>query len=106
VRATGRLLEVIYRSGPGYKKAGVQLYDIRPNRPHQESLFGRRRSEDEQLMKAVDRINREHGTGTVGLAAAGLPGSESAGRDWTMKRRRTSPRYTTRWDELPVAEAR
>jgi DNA polymerase V len=106
VRATGHLLDVIYREGPGYKKAGVQLYDIRPRRPHQESLFGRRRTEDEALTAAVDRINREHGTGTVGLAAAGLPGSESAGRDWTMKRQRTSPRYTTRWDELPVAEAR
>jgi DNA polymerase V len=105
VKASGRLLEVIYRSGYGYKKAGVQLYDIRPARPHQESLFGRRRSADEALTAAVDQVNREHGAGAVGLAAAGLPGSASAGRDWTMKRQHTSPRYTTRWDELPVAVA-
>ncbi|WP_233993681.1 DUF4113 domain-containing protein [Salinibacter altiplanensis] len=40
---------------------------------------------------------REHG----GTTAAGLPGE----RDWTMTRDHTSPRYTTRWDELPVATA-
>lgn len=101
VRASRRLLEPIYRDGYGYKKAGVCLYDIHPSRPHQESLFGRSREEDEDLMEAVDRINRTHGRDTIGLAAAGLPGE----RDWTMKRRKRSPRYTTRWDELPVATA-
>ncbi len=80
------------------------LYDIRPSRPHQESLFGEGRKEGEDLMEAVDRINREHGKGAIGLAAAGLPeGKGHLGREWTMKRQKRSPRYTTRWDELPVA---
>ena len=104
VRASRQLLEPIYREGYGYKKAGVQLYDIRPSRPHQASMFGRERREDETLMEAVDRINREMGRGMIGLAAAGLSGSNSAGREWTMKRECKSPRYTTRWDELPVAQ--
>jgi len=101
VKASRRLLEPIYRKGYDYKKAGVMLYDIHPSRPHQESLFGRGRREDETLMEAVDRINRQHGKETIGLAAAGLPGE----REWTMKRQKRSPRYTTRWDELPVAQA-
>ncbi|PQJ36830.1 protein umuC [Salinibacter sp. 10B] len=106
VKATRRLLEVIYREGYGYKKAGVQLYDIRPSRPHQESLFGssptgRRRKQDEDLMAAVDQVNAEYGKGTIQVAASGLPEE----REWTMKRRQKSPRYTTRWDELPVAKA-
>jgi len=106
VKASRRLLEPIYRSGYGYKKAGVCLYDIRPSRPHQESLFGRGRGEDEDLMEAVDHVNREHGRGAIGLAAAGLPGGKGTlGREWTMKRQKRSPRYTTRWDELPVAHA-
>jgi DNA polymerase V len=105
VRAARRLLRPIYRDCYGYKKAGVQLYDIRPRRPHQESLFGRRRAEDEALTAAVDQINAEHGRNAIGLAAAGLPDSPTAGRDWTMKRRQTSPRYTTRWTDLPVAKA-
>ncbi len=104
VKASRRLLEPIYRQGPGYKKAGVCLYDIRPSRPHQEGLFGQGRREDEDLMEAVDHVNREHGKGAVGLAAAGLPeGKGNLGREWTMKRQKRSPRYTTRWDELPVA---
>jgi DNA polymerase V len=112
VKATGRFLEIIYREGYGYKKAGVQLYDIHPKRPHQESLFGRRRKQDEDLMAAVDQVNREHGKGTVSLAAAGIPKGSTADpdsstqKDWTMKRQNKSPRYTTRWDDLPVAKAK
>lgn len=106
VKATRRLLEPIYRQGPGYKKAGVCLHDIRPARPHQESLFGRGREKDESLAEAIDQINREYGPRAVGLAAAGLPGGEGGlDREWTMKRQKRSPRYTTRFDELPVAHA-
>ena len=106
VRASRRLLEPIYRQGPGYKKAGVCIYNIRPSRPHQESLFGQGRREDEALAEAIDNLNREYGKETVGLAAAGLPDGEgNLARKWTMKRQERSPRYTTRWDELPVAYA-
>jgi DNA polymerase V len=106
VKASRRLLEPIYRQGPGYKKAGVCLYDVRPSRPHQESLFGQGRKQNEDLMEAVDHINREHGKGAIGLGAAGLPGGKgNLSREWTMKRQKRSPRYTTRWDELPVAHA-
>ncbi|WP_208426077.1 Y-family DNA polymerase [Salinibacter sp.] len=101
VRSSRRLLDVLYRAGPAYRKAGVMLYAIRPRRPHQGSLFGRPLQDDEALMQAVDRINGTMGRGTIGVAAAGLPGD----RDWTMTRDHTSPRYTTRWDELPVARA-
>ena len=106
VKASSRLLEPIYRSGYGYKKAGVCLFDICPSRPHQPGLFGQGRKEGEDLMEAVGQINRKHGKGAIGLAAAGLPGGTGhLGREWTMKRQKRSPRYTTRWDELPVAQA-
>ncbi len=101
VRSSRQLLEAIYREGPVYRKAGVRLHAIRPRRPHQGSLFGRSTQDDEALMEAVDQINRTMGRGTIGVAAAGLPDD----RDWTMTRDHTSPRYTTRWDELPVARA-
>ncbi|MCS4192087.1 DNA polymerase V [Salinibacter ruber] len=101
VRSSRRLLDAIYWAGPAYRKAGVMLYAIRPRRPHQGSLFGRPVQDDEALMQAVDRINGTMGRGTIGVAAAGLPGD----RDWTMTRDNTSQHYTTRWDELPVARA-
>ena len=101
VRAARRLLGPIYRDYVGYKKCGVCLYDLHPARPHQTSLFGRERTKDERLMAAVDRVNDRYGSDTLHLAAAGTPDE----RDWAMKRQRRSPRYTTRWDELPVATA-
>jgi len=79
----------------------VTLYDIRPARPHQDSLFGRDTATDEALMAAVDQINQTMGRGTLGTAAA----AHLDDREWTMERSMRSPRYTTRWDELPVARA-
>ena len=48
-------------------------------------------------MAAMDRINRHYGRETVMLAGAGLH------KRWTMRQAHRSPRYTTRWDELPIA---
>lgn len=45
--------------------------------------------------------SKKYGRGSIGLGAAGVKG----GPDWYMKRDMLSPRYTTHWDELPVAEA-
>lgn len=100
-RAARRLLDTIYRSGYGYKKAGVMLYALRPaETPKQEHLFdGGTPSEAGALMEAVDAVNDRYGRGTLRLAGSGL------GRDWSMQQTRRSPRYTTRWDELPVAHA-
>ncbi len=50
-------------------------------------------------MCALDTINRCHGLGTLVVAAAGLRPA------WSMRRGQCSPRYTTNWEELPVAAA-
>jgi DNA polymerase V len=101
IEAAGALLRAVYREGPAYKKAGVQLQALRPASARQGHLFAGRDAEDDALMAAVDGLNREMGRGTVGFAAAGVAGQ----RDWTMKRERRSPHYTTRWDDLPTAQA-
>jgi len=51
------------------------------------------------LMATLDRINETFGRGTVRLGAEGLQ------QAWAMKQDRRSPRYTTRWDEVPVVHA-
>jgi DNA polymerase V len=57
-------------------------------------------------MRAVDCLNQTMGRETVGFAAAGLPGASGPlGRSWTMQQDGRTPRYTTCWDELPVAYA-
>jgi DNA polymerase V len=55
-----------------------------------------------RLMATLDRLNDRFGRGTVQLASAGVGGDA---RCWTMKQQWRTPRYTTRWDDLPVAHA-
>ncbi len=97
IEAALGLLGRIFREGFRYKKAGVVLADLQPRSAAGLPLF--EACEDRRagrLMDAVDRINRAMGRDTVRFAAAGF------GRAWDMRRRARSPRYTTRWDELPV----
>lgn len=86
----------LWRDGYQYKKAGVMLADITHGQG-QGGLFDRRdHGRDAKLMKAMDTINTRLGPGTVHAAATGFPD-----RDWHMRRENRSPRYTTRWNEIP-----
>ena len=48
-------------------------------------------------MSLVDRINQQQDRGTMRFA------SEALDDAWHMRAAHRSPRYTTCWDELPVA---
>ena len=96
VRNALRIGERIWRDGYAYKKAGVMVGDIHRGRI-QGSLFDTRDHErDTRLMNAMDKINTKMGSGTLQPAASGI-GKGS----WGMLQEHRSPRYTTRWDELP-----
>ena len=45
----------------------------------------------------MDSINRKLGGGSVFYAAEGVA------KPWAMSRRKCSPHYTTRWENLPRA---
>ena len=92
----------IHRAGCAYKKCGVMLVDISARQQRQATLFSTAagRSQSEKLMAAMDAINHTWGRGTLRTAAAGL--SQQA--QWAMLSEHRSPRYTTRWDELPVVK--
>ena len=89
-------LKRIYRPGFAYQKAGVALMNIRDAGTVQMTLFSKTR-DNTRLMQVMDRINTVWGRGTLHSAAEGVQ------KDWTMKREKKSPGYTTRWDQLPVA---
>jgi len=55
-----------------------------------------------KLMKALDAVNGRYGKGTLQMASAGTAGDHRA---FSMKQERRTPRYTTRWAEIPVARA-
>ncbi|HOG13777.1 MAG TPA: DUF4113 domain-containing protein, partial [Synergistales bacterium] len=65
----------------------------------QRHLFAPMRDPREgALMGVMDRLNRELGKGTVSTASMGIHGR----RSWVMRQERVSPRYTTRWEEIPA----
>lgn len=105
-------LERIYRPGFRYQKAGVMLGHLIPKGPIQTSLFelegGKSppRPQRERLLATLDAINRRMGRDTIWTAAQGLTREEQSSASWPMKRHNLTPRYTTRWEELPVAVAR
>lgn len=85
------LLDQLYKPGYLYKKAGVMLSGIEPAATVQPDLFTAGMSQQrEQLMQAMDAINRKFGRGAVHLA------TEQLSDDWKMNRGMLSPAYTTR----------
>ncbi|MEQ1718026.1 MAG: Y-family DNA polymerase [Hyphomicrobium sp.] len=89
--AVGRL----WRSGYRYKKAGVELFEICPADCVQRDLWTspdapRRKA----LMASLDKLNAEHGRGTVRFAASGIT------QGWKLRCEQRSQRYTTEWSEL------
>jgi len=93
-----RGLAAIFRPGFRYKKAGVMLTLLSDKGARQATLFDDpvARARSEKLMEAMDAINREFGRGTLRSGASGVA------QRWAMRAGNRSPRYTTRWDELPV----
>lgn len=92
-------LRQIYRPGYHYKKAGVMLLELTPETVRQTSLFCEPDGRSEKVMQVMDRLNRDYGRNTLYLGSCGIQ------QRWSMLSQNRSPRFTTRWDELPKANA-
>ena len=101
IRAAHMLLDNLYKPGYRYKKAGVMLAEICPDNAVQLNLFytSRNLAGHMDIMDALDEINMTWGRDTIKYASSGIK------KPWAMKRNMISPRYTTNWNELPVAKA-
>ncbi len=105
-----------------YRKASVSLSEIRPAGTEQGAMFDAEGGPHVQapewtegqvkLMEAVDRLNGRFGRRAVVFGSMGPPALLQKTRDgsleaprWEMRRHHMSPRYTTRWDELPAVRA-
>ncbi len=99
-KMASRALQLIWQEGYHYQKASVELSMIQKKTTFQVDLFAPQpkysgNAQADQLMKAVDQINRQMGQKTISLASTGLKQNS-----WRMKRELMSPRYTTRWEDL------
>ncbi|HEX2683714.1 MAG TPA: Y-family DNA polymerase [Ferruginibacter sp.] len=89
------LVDVLYRSGNKYLKAGVILSGIVPDNAVQGNLFeGSIHPKEKTLMNMIDNVNFGMRNDIIKFARSGTA------RDWKMRQEHRSKRHTTRWDEL------
>lgn len=88
------ILDEIYRAGHGYKKGGVLLNHIVPKNECQLDLFNEDHSDNEELNKVLDVINKKYGPHTIKSAACGIK------QEWKTIHAHISRQYTTDWNDL------
>jgi DNA polymerase V len=89
-------LQLIFKEGYQYKKAGVIVMDFTPEVNMQASLFDAPNPKHTSLMATMDKINKVIGRQKLKLASHDLD------RTWKMKQEKLSQRYTTRLDEIII----
>ena len=101
--SAAQILVNLYVDGPAYCRAGVMFFDLVSADRQQASL--QPGPEDTRksrvLMQALDAINAKHGKRSLLFGREGLDPSA-----WAMRQENRSPRYTSNWEELPVATCR
>jgi len=96
-----RRTQDMFRSGMLYHRADILLHDLVGQRQLQTDLLGHvdlgldQRSQ--ARLSALDDLNQRYGKRTVRYAA------EDLNQRWAPKYQLRSPRYTTNWQELPIA---
>ena len=90
-------LRKIYKKGCQYKKAGILLNDLGSESLVQANFFDTvNRVRTKKLMKAVDEINGDIGSGAIQYGAVGLSRNQS----WKTAFNQRSGSYTTHWEQL------
>jgi len=107
-KSVRQLLAELYQSQVAWHKAGVILGEIIPKAGYQPDLFAPQNSTSQQttkqqkMLSVIDQLNQRYGKQSLFIASAG----PKHGNNWQMLRQRMSPRYTTHWQELPIAWAK
>ncbi|NDP22826.1 MAG: Y-family DNA polymerase [Paludibacter sp.] len=90
-----RGLSSIFKEGYRYKKAGVIVSEIVPERPLQGDLFDvRNREKYNKVMSVMDSLNDSYGKQKVKIASQGFD------RKWKLKNEKLSPCYTTNLSDI------
>jgi DNA polymerase V len=95
-----RGLKSIFKEGYQYKKAGVIVSEITPERPLQADMFDTRdRTKYKKVMGVMDKLNASYGRQKVKIAAQGFD------RKWKLRNEKLSPCYTTNLKDIFVVRA-
>ncbi len=91
------LLDIIFKAGYLYKKAGVIVDGLEPEQHRQLGLYDTTDREKEgALTRTIDELNHRMGRDRIRIAIQGN------GKEWKLRQENLSQRYTTNWDEIPV----
>ncbi|MBF0186043.1 MAG: Y-family DNA polymerase [Magnetococcales bacterium] len=100
-RIAVRGLAMIYKPGYAYHKAGVLLMELENSASRQGDLFADRQAEGKSaaLMSTLDAVRKRFGAEIILMAGEGVR------QRWAVRAANRTPRYTTRWAEIPTAFA-
>jgi DNA polymerase V len=102
VGLAARLGERLWRDGFRYAKCGVMITELLPEVDRQPALWGDLdRERRERVWKTMDKLNASLGRDTLRVLSAGPKDGA-----WNLRAEYRSPRWTTRWEELPQVEAK
>lgn len=93
IQASHRALQLIYRNGYQYKKAGVTVLDLVPETEVQQPFF-QQPLKDRHLLRVMDALNSQLGKDKVRYAAQGYDNR------WKLRQEHLSPCYTTNIKEV------
>lgn len=94
INAAHVILDRIFKSGYGYKKAGVMLNHVVPAGENQMDLFADDPTDNAKINAVMDEINKRYGQHTIKSAACGID------QTWKTVADYKSLRYTTNWSEI------
>ncbi len=107
IQAVNRALQASFKEGVAYAKAGVMLYDICSSHSYQGSLLIFAEQElshkrNQKLMATIDAIHLRFGRKSLQFASQGLDSKAP----WHMRQKHLSPKFTSDWNQLPIAFCR
>ncbi len=100
LKMADKAVEQIFKPEFEYHKVGVMLSGFIPNDNCQTTIFDTEdRIKSAKITELIDKVNKEWGVNALFYAASGTQ------KVWKTKSERRSPRYTTCWKELALADA-
>lgn len=95
IKAALEGLDIIFKPGYRFKKAGVMVMDLVPEQTVQLNLFESvDKKKEDPLMRALDNISVSYSKDAIRFASQGYQ------RKWKLKQELLSPCYTTNWEQL------
>lgn len=94
VNFASKALNLIFKVGYSYKKAGVIALNLSSSVVEQSNIFEQKNQKHVPLMNTIDKINKQMGKHMVRL------GTQAHGKTWKMRQERLSPNYTTKIKDI------